>query len=130
MGPTLAAPRVRYGLGAWLSIATDASNALGLTNAIRALVGPSSIDYGTDGRLSVMVIGSDYRPWKGGERMDAVMVATINPSTHQMAAVSIPRDTAVLPLPNNDPWKGRRGARAHRAVVRAGSIVPAGRSAS
>ena len=106
-GPTLAAPRVHYGLGAWLSIAGDAANLLGLTNAVGAVVGPSSISYGTDGRLSVMVIGSDYRAWKGGERIDAVMVATINPTTHEMAAVSIPRDTGSLPLPNGDPWKGK-----------------------
>jgi hypothetical protein len=107
-GPTLAAPRIHYGLGAWLSIAADASHYVpGLTKLLRGLVGPSSIDYGTDGRLTVMVIGSDWRPNKGGERMDAVMVATINPTTHQMAAVSIPRDTGLLPLPNGDPWKGK-----------------------
>jgi hypothetical protein len=106
-GPTLAAPRIKYGAGAWLSIAADALRISGLTGALRGLVGPTSVNYGTDGRLSVMVIGSDYRPGHGGERMDAVMVMTINPATHQIAAVSIPRDTGVLPLPNNDPWKGK-----------------------
>jgi anionic cell wall polymer biosynthesis LytR-Cps2A-Psr (LCP) family protein len=107
-GPTLAAPNIHYGRGAWLSIAADAGKYLPwLTNALRAVVGPTSVNYGTDGRLSVMVIGSDWRSGGGGERMDAVMVATINPTTHQMAAVSIPRDTGVLPLPNKDPWKGK-----------------------
>jgi anionic cell wall polymer biosynthesis LytR-Cps2A-Psr (LCP) family protein len=106
-GPTLAAPRIKYGPGAWLSIAGDALRISGLTGALRGLVGPTSVNYGNDGRLSVMVIGSDYRPGGGGERMDAVMVMTINPATHQVAAVSIPRDTGVLPLPNNDPWKGK-----------------------
>lgn len=107
-GPTLAAPRIHYGLGAWLSLVADASNYLpGLTGALRSVVGPSAISYGGDGRLTVMAVGSDYRPKHSGERLDAVMVATINPSTHQMAAVSIPRDTGVLPLPNNDSWKGK-----------------------
>lgn len=35
------------------------------------------------------------------------MVIGSNPQTHQMAAISFPRDTGALPLPNNDPWKGK-----------------------
>jgi len=108
-GPVAAASDVHLSLRPWLGLAASAARFLpGLTGALQAIVGPSSIDYGSDGRLTILVVGSDYRPGHGGERLDAVMVATVNPVTHQMAAVSIPRDTGMLPLPDpNDTWKGK-----------------------
>ncbi len=94
-GPVEAAHFGRKDLRPWLELAAP-------------LIGASSLNYGTDGRLTVLVLGSDYRPTRGGERTDAVMVATIDPSTHAMAAVSIPRDTGALPLPDaGDTYKGK-----------------------
>lgn len=53
---------------------------------------------GKDGRLTVMLVGSDWRPDSGGERLDVIMVATIDPETGKAAVVSIPRDMAGIPL--------------------------------
>ena len=39
----------------------------------------------------------------GGERLDVVMVATIDPTTGDAAVVSIPRDMAGIPLAGGDP---------------------------
>ena len=108
-GPVAAAPSGRHSLRPWLNLAASLMREFpALGSALQAIVGPSSVDYGSDGRLSVLVLGSDFRPARNSERMDAVMVVTINPTTHQMAAVSIPRDTGALPLPDpNDTWKGK-----------------------
>lgn len=43
----------------------------------------SSISYG-DGRLTVLLLGSDHRPTLSGERTDVIMVMTINPNTGNM----------------------------------------------
>jgi polyisoprenyl-teichoic acid--peptidoglycan teichoic acid transferase len=53
---------------------------------------------GTDGRLTVLLLGSDYRPAHPGNRTDAIMVVSIDPSTGHTAAFSIPRDTWGFPL--------------------------------
>lgn len=68
---------------------------------IRAFEGGEAIGYGKDGRLTMMLLGSDFRsarPSKG-ERTDMIMVLTINRSTGKMAAASLPRDLAYLPMP-------------------------------
>ena len=56
------------------------------------------IDLGKDGRLTMLLIGSDWRPKAGGERTDVMMVATIDPTNGRSAIVSIPRDMAFIPL--------------------------------
>ena len=56
------------------------------------------VDLGRDGRLTVLLLGSDWRPGGGGERLDVVMVVTIDPTTGVAAAVSIPRDMSGIPL--------------------------------
>jgi anionic cell wall polymer biosynthesis LytR-Cps2A-Psr (LCP) family protein len=108
-GPVDAAPAGRHELRPWLRLAASLVTQFPvLGQALQSLVGPASINYGSDGRLTVLVLGSDYRSYRSGERTDAVMVATINPTTHAMAAVSIPRDTGSLPLPDpNDTYKGK-----------------------
>jgi len=55
---------------------------------------------GTDGRLTVLLLGSDYRPAHPGNRTDAIMVVSIDPVTGKAAGVSIPRDTSGFPLGN------------------------------
>jgi LCP family protein required for cell wall assembly len=54
---------------------------------------------GTDGRLTVLLLGSDYRPAHPGNRTDAIMVVSVDPATGQTGAFSIPRDTTGFPLP-------------------------------
>jgi LCP family protein required for cell wall assembly len=53
---------------------------------------------GTDGRLTVLLLGSDYRPAHPGNRTDAIMVVSLDPTTGKAAAFSIPRDTSGFPL--------------------------------
>ena len=58
------------------------------------------IDLGKDGRLTVLLIGSDWRKTAGGERTDVMMVATIDPTTGLAAVASIPRDMERIPKAN------------------------------
>jgi polyisoprenyl-teichoic acid--peptidoglycan teichoic acid transferase len=53
---------------------------------------------GTDGRLTVLLLGSDYRPAHPGNRTDAIMVVSVDPTTGKAAGFSIPRDTSGFPL--------------------------------
>jgi anionic cell wall polymer biosynthesis LytR-Cps2A-Psr (LCP) family protein len=66
------------------------------------------VNLGKDGRLTVLLIGSDWRKNSGGERFDVVMVATIDPKTGQAAVVSIPRDMAGIPLAGGSNSGGMR----------------------
>ncbi|HLO35593.1 MAG TPA: LCP family protein, partial [Candidatus Deferrimicrobium sp.] len=52
------------------------------------------------GRLTVLLLGSDYRPAHPGNRTDAIMVVSLDPTTGKAAGFSIPRDTSDFPLPN------------------------------
>jgi anionic cell wall polymer biosynthesis LytR-Cps2A-Psr (LCP) family protein len=58
------------------------------------------IDLGRDGRLTMLLIGSDWREASGGERTDVMMVATIDPTTGVAAVASIPRDMERIPKAN------------------------------
>ena len=53
---------------------------------------------GTDGRLTVLLLGSDYRPAHPGNRTDAIIVVSIEPVSRRAASFSIPRDTIRFPL--------------------------------
>jgi LCP family protein required for cell wall assembly len=54
---------------------------------------------GTDGRLTVLLLGSDFRPAHPGNRTDAIIVVSVEPVSGKSAAFSIPRDTERFPLP-------------------------------
>lgn len=60
---------------------------------------PGSIDKGTDGRLTILVVGSDWRERLSGtgERTDAMMLLTID-NDKQISAVSLPRDVGNVPI--------------------------------
>jgi LCP family protein required for cell wall assembly len=53
---------------------------------------------GSDGRLTVLILGSDLRDGIVGERTDAIIVATIHPVSGKVAMVSLPRDTVNVPI--------------------------------
>ena len=55
---------------------------------------------GTDGRFTVLLLGSDFRPAHPGNRTDAIMVVSVDPESGKTAAFSIPRDLLNFPLPN------------------------------
>ena len=65
---------------------------------------------GTDGRLTVLLLGSDYRPAHPGNRTDAIMVVSVDPMTGKAAGFSIPRDTSGFPLTNGTKYGAKVNA--------------------
>ncbi len=62
---------------------------------------------GEDGRLTVLVLGSDYRDGVIGSRTDAIIVASIDPRSGKVAMVSLPRDTVNVPIAPGQVYGGR-----------------------
>ncbi len=74
---------------------------------IELLDGPSAIDQGSDGRLTVVLLGSDSR--RGGvSRTDTIMIVSVRGNT--ISAVSMPRDMARIPNPNGGTYSARVNA--------------------
>ena len=71
--------------------------------------GPDEL-LGTDGRFTVLLLGSDYRPSKPGNRMDAIMVVSVDPVSGESAAFSVPRDTEGFPMPSKGTYGGKVNA--------------------
>ncbi len=65
---------------------------------------------GTDGRFTVLLLGSDFRPSHPGNRTDAIMVVSVDPVSGKTAAVSIPRDLLNFPLPNGTVYAAKVNA--------------------
>jgi LCP family protein required for cell wall assembly len=53
---------------------------------------------GSDGRFTMLVLGSDARASLAGERTDTIMVVTIDPATAKVSMVSLPRDMENVPI--------------------------------
>jgi LCP family protein required for cell wall assembly len=53
---------------------------------------------GSDGRFTMLVLGSDARAHLAGERTDTIMVVTVDPATAKVSMVSLPRDTENVPI--------------------------------
>jgi LCP family protein required for cell wall assembly len=94
----------------WIELGMGAARFAPIAPLLRSLDGSQAINYGSDGRLTVLLLGSDYRPGKGGDRTDVIMVVTINPRTREAAALSIPRDVARVPLPGGGTFSDRINA--------------------
>jgi len=62
---------------------------------------------GEDGRLTAVILGSDYREGIVGERTDAIIVASINPRSGKVAMVSLPRDTVNVPIAPGTVYSSR-----------------------
>lgn len=62
---------------------------------------------GSDGRLTVLILGSDAREGVIGERTDAIITASIDPQTGKVAMVSLPRDTVNVPIAPGKVYPGR-----------------------
>jgi anionic cell wall polymer biosynthesis LytR-Cps2A-Psr (LCP) family protein len=78
-------------------VATPATSLGGdVSGSTVAPAGPE-ISYGSDGRFTILLLGSDWRPNRYGERPDVVMVVTIDPTTKRVSIASIPRDTVYIP---------------------------------
>ena len=65
---------------------------------------------GNDGRFTVLLLGSDFRPAHPGNRTDAIMVASVDPASGKTAAFSIPRDLLNFPLPNGKVYGAKVNA--------------------
>jgi LCP family protein required for cell wall assembly len=67
---------------------------------------PAGVDplLGSDGRLTLLLMGTDYRPAHPGNRTDAIMVVSIDPTTGKSAGFSVPRDIADFPLPKKGTY--------------------------
>ena len=65
---------------------------------------------GSDGRLTVLILGSDEREGVIGARTDAIIVATIDPVSGKVAMVSLPRDTVSVPIAPGVAYPGRINA--------------------
>jgi polyisoprenyl-teichoic acid--peptidoglycan teichoic acid transferase len=52
---------------------------------------------GSDGRLTVLLLGTDKRKGIVGERTDAIIVASVDPASGKVAMISLPRDTVSVP---------------------------------
>jgi LCP family protein required for cell wall assembly len=50
-------------------------------------------------RLNILLIGTDQRPRDGTFNTDTLIVASIDPTTKQVAMFSLPRDSTNIPLP-------------------------------
>jgi LCP family protein required for cell wall assembly len=59
---------------------------------------------GADGRLTLLLLGSDYRPSHPGNRTDAIIVVSVDPVTGANAAFSVPRDAVNFPLPGGGTY--------------------------
>jgi LCP family protein required for cell wall assembly len=64
-----------------------------------ASAAPSLVPWNGTGRLNVLLIGTDKRPSEGTWNTDTLIVASIDPASHQVAMFSLPRDTVGVPLP-------------------------------
>lgn len=73
---------------------------------------PPGVDplLGTDGRLTVLLLGTDYRASHPGNRTDAMMVVSIDPTTGKSAAFSVPRDTVDFPMPGSGVYGAKANA--------------------
>jgi LCP family protein required for cell wall assembly len=60
---------------------------------------PSIVPWNGTGRLNVLLIGTDKRPSEGTWNTDTLIVASVDPTSRQVALFSLPRDTVGVPLP-------------------------------
>jgi LCP family protein required for cell wall assembly len=86
--------------GATIAAGATASPAPSPSDAAAAsTVAPSLVPWNGTGRLNILLIGTDKRPNEGTWNTDTLIVASIDPASHQVAMFSLPRDTVGVPLP-------------------------------
>jgi len=69
--------------------------------------GPPSQSWDGESRVSLLVMGLDYRDWEGGEgapRTDTMILLSLDPASRTAGMLSIPRDLWVN-IPGYDPAK-------------------------
>jgi LCP family protein required for cell wall assembly len=78
---------------------------------------------GTDGRLTMLVMGSDYRRGHPGNRTDTMMVISVDPASGKVAIASIPRDTVNFPLPDGSAFHPKVNGLFQSYVARMGDAA-------
>ena len=123
-GPVSAAP-FRFNPMPWLGLAANIADLFGGQSVIDTVLGPSSLNAGSDGRLTILLVGSDWRVRLSGtgERTDSIMVMTIN-NSHQISAVSLPRDVGNVPIGPGQVWTINDLAAADTLTVTADGFAP------
>ncbi len=106
-GPWQGEDGLRTAIDSMRQLATDTRNAKRQKKTARPGKG-LPIKLGKDGRLTMLLIGSDWRPDANGERLDVLMVATVDPTSGQASVVSIPRDMAGIPFAGGGNSGGMR----------------------
>ena len=98
-GASRAGERLRSGL-----------DELALASAGLATGEEPTISYGADGRLTILLLGSDYRAdYKYLEHTDVMMVVSLDPVRGKLAMASVPRSMVRFPIhPENRPPGGAK----------------------
>jgi LCP family protein required for cell wall assembly len=60
---------------------------------------PASRDWAKDGRLNLLIVGTDAGQGRGGLRPDTMILATVDLKTGRAAMIGIPRNLWMVPLP-------------------------------
>ena len=105
-GP-VSAQEFRFNASTWIKAAMSANTFFpALGDVAQIVAGPSQVNY--TGRLTVLLVGSDFREGGGnGERLDSIMIVSVNPANGDISAASIPRDTGRIPLPGGGVFTGK-----------------------
>jgi LCP family protein required for cell wall assembly len=85
-------------------LALPATRPLAPSESIRFYDQREMISLGADGRLTVVLLGSDEGPGRGGVRTDSIIVVSIDPWSLHTAMFSVPRNWAQVPMPPE--WPG------------------------
>jgi len=90
-----------------VSLNRVAASVIRTSSLLQVVEGPSDLSMGSDGRLTVLLLGSDSRG--GGVGLtDTIMVFSLREGS--ISALSIPRDTARIPNPEGGTFPGRINA--------------------
>ncbi|MDQ3492545.1 MAG: LCP family protein [Chloroflexota bacterium] len=77
----------------------SAMDALSAASAGAAGSEGPTINYGSDGRLTILLLGSDYRAgYKYLEHTDVIMVVSLDPAGSKLAMASVPRSVVRFPI--------------------------------
>src|SRR5688500_3662864 len=120
-GPTAAANGVNFNARPWLELAFEANQLFPAIGELADLVDgeTTAINYGSDGRLTFLLAGSDSR-FSAVSRTDSIMIMSIKGDT--ISAASIPRDTARIPRPGGGVFSGKVNGILRQLVSSEGSV--------
>lgn len=71
----------------------------------------SALRLGQDGRLTILLLGSDYRVgYRYREHTDVIMLVSLDPNTRRIAAASVPRSVVSFPRHPDNPGRATSGS--------------------